>query len=134
MFQYRHSYGSGFTYGLTYPTPHMDHLGTGLESTKRLARRDTPNGCVVLVANVNALESRIIKLNSNIDSLRRKHKHDRKALPTDRIRALRYTKCEGYGHETHQCPNWNATPMTNEDLKNYMLYLEKRRKKRHCKH
>lgn len=34
-----------------------------------------------------------------------------------------------YGHETHQYPNWNATSMTNEDLKNYMLYLNKEKEK-----
>jgi len=30
----------------------------------------------------------------------------------------------GYGHETNQCPIGDASPMTNEDLKNYMLYLK----------
>jgi len=26
-----------------------------------------------------------------------------------RTSALRCSKCEGYGHETHQCLNWNAS-------------------------
>jgi len=37
---------------------------------------------------------------------------------------LRCPKCEGYVHETHQCPNRDVSPMTNEHLKNYILYLK----------
>ena len=69
----------------------------------------------------NALESRIIKLNGKISSIKRKHNPARKSL--SKTSALRGSKCEGYGHETHQCPNEDASPITNEDLKNYILYL-----------
>ena len=86
-----------------------------------MTRRDTPSVYEALVEDVNALESRIITLIGKIASIRRKHNLDRKSLP--KTSTLRYSKCEGYGHETHQCPNGNASPMTHEDLKNYILYL-----------
>ncbi|XP_027910403.1 uncharacterized protein LOC114169449 [Vigna unguiculata] len=92
-----------------------------LERTKRVTRRDTPSVYEVLVADINALESRIIKLNGNIASIKRKHNPDRKSLP--KTSTLRCSKCEGYGHETHQCPNRDASPMTHEDLNNYISYL-----------
>jgi len=96
-------------------------LVQGLERTKRVTRRDTPSVYEVLVADINALESRIIKLNGNIASIKRKHNPDRKSLP--KTSTLRCSKCEGYGHETHQCPNRDASPMTHEDLNNYISYL-----------
>jgi len=37
MFEQRHLLRSGLTYGLTYHTPHQDHLIRGIESTKRFA-------------------------------------------------------------------------------------------------
>jgi len=121
MFLQSHPSGTGLTYGLYYPTPNQDHLVHGLERTKRLTCRDTPSVYEVLVADVNALESRIIKLIGKIASIKRKHNPDRKFLP--KTSTLRCSKCEGYGHETHQCPNEDASPMTHEDLKNYILYL-----------
>jgi len=39
---------------------------------------------------------------------------------------LRCSKCEVYGHETHECHNWNASFLTNENLKNYILYLKRK--------
>jgi len=68
------------------------------------------------------LESRVIQLIGKIASTKRKHNLDRKSLP--KTSALRCSKCEGYGHGTHQYPNCDASPMTNEDLKNYILYLK----------
>jgi len=67
------------------------------------------------------LESIIIKLNGKISSVKKKHNLDRKVLP--KTSALRCSKCEGNGHKTHQCPNGDASPMTHEDLKNYISYL-----------
>jgi len=34
-------------------------------------------------------------------------------LARDKTSAIRCTKCEGYGHKVYQCPNWDASPMTN---------------------
>jgi len=34
------------------------------------------------------------------------------------------TKCEGYGHENYQCPNWNAKYMTLQELQDYIVYLK----------
>ena len=121
MFPHRHPSGNGLTYGLNYPTPNQDHLVRGFECTKRVTRRDTPSVYEALVEDVNALESRIITLIGKIASIRRKHNLDRKSLP--KTSTLRYSKCEGYGHETHQCPNGDASLMTHEDLKNYISYL-----------
>jgi len=121
MFPQRHPSGTGVTYGLNYPTPNHEHLVRGLERTKRVTRRDTPSVYEAVVKDVNALESRIIKLNDKIASIKRKHNPDRKSLP--KTIALRRSKCEGYGHETHQCPNGDVSHMTNEDLKNYISYL-----------
>ena len=67
------------------------------------------------------MESRIIKLIGKIASIKWKHNPDRKSLP--KTSTLRCSKCEGYGRETHQCPNGDASPMTHEDLKNYISYL-----------
>ena len=86
-----------------------------------MACRDTPSVYEVLVAYINALESITIKLIGKIASIKWKHNPDRKSLP--KTRTLRCSKCEGYGHETHQCPNGYASPMTHEDLKNYISYL-----------
>jgi len=86
-----------------------------------VACRDTPSVYEVLVADVNALESIIIKLNGKIASIKRKNNLDRKSL--SKTSTLRCFKCEGYGHETHQCPNGDGSPMTHEDLKNYISYL-----------
>jgi len=66
-----------------------------------------------------------IKLNGKIASIKRKHNPDRKLLP--KISTLRCSKCKGYGHETHQCPNGDASPMIREDLK------ARARKKGQCK-
>ena len=76
MFPQRHPSGTGLTYGLNYLTPNQDHLVQGLERTKRVTHRDTPSVYEVLVADVNALESRIIKLNGKIASIKRKHNPD----------------------------------------------------------
>ena len=121
MFPQRHPSGTGLTYGLNYPSPNQDHLVQGLQCTKRVACRDTLSVYEVLVADVNALESRIIKLMGKIASIKRKHNPGRKSLP--KTSTLRCSKCEGYGHETHQCPNGDSSPMTHEDLKNYISYL-----------
>jgi len=83
--------------------------------------RDTPSVYEALVEDVNALESRIIKLNGKIASIKRKHNFDRKSLP--KTSTLRCSKCEGYRHQNHQCSNGDASPMTHEDLKNYISYL-----------
>jgi len=79
---------------------------------------------LALEEDVDALVSKIIRLNSKIGSLKRKLKSDRKSLP--RISALRCSKCKSHGHETHQCPNWNASFLTNEDLKNYILFFKRK--------
>jgi len=55
MFPQRHSSGRGLTYGLTYYISPNDHLVRGIESTKRIARRDTPSICVVLKEEVNEI-------------------------------------------------------------------------------
>jgi len=73
--------------------------------------------------NVDALESRIVKLNGKIASIKRKHKDDKNVLPRIESSVIRCSKCESYRHETHQCSNCNASLMTNEDLKNYTLHL-----------
>jgi len=119
MFPQRHPSRTGLTYSLHYPTPNQDHLVRGLERTKRVTRRDTSSVYGAVVEDVNALESRIIKLNGKIPSIKRKHNLDRKSLSN--TSALRCSKCEGYRHEIHQCPNGDASPMTNEDLKNYIF-------------
>jgi len=124
MFPQRHPSRIGLTYDLNYPTPNQYHLVRGLERTKRVTRRDTPSIYKALVEDVNALESKIIKLNGKIASIKRKHNLDRKSL--SKISALRCSKCEGYGHETHQFPNGDVSPMTNDDLKNYILYLREK--------
>jgi len=92
---------------LNYPTPNQDHLVRELESTKRVTRRDTPSVYKALMEDVNALEPKIIKLNGNIVSIKRKHNPNRKSL--SKTSTLRCSKCEGYGHETHQCPNGYAS-------------------------
>jgi len=74
--------------------------------------------------DVNALVSKIIKLNGKIGNLKRKLNLDKKSFT--RTSTLRCSKCERYKHETHQCPNWNASFLTNEDLKNYILYLKRK--------
>jgi len=61
---------------------------------------------------------------SKLGELRKEHKHDRGSLPSDKTSAIRYTKCEGYGHENYQCPNWNAKYMTLQELQNYIVYLK----------
>jgi len=66
--------------------------------------------------DVNALESKIVKLNVKIASIKRKHNPDKKSLSWNRTSDLRCSKCEGYGHETQQCPNWHASPINDEDL------------------
>jgi len=81
---------------------------------------DTTSICEALLEDVNSLESKIVKLNGKIASIKRKHNHDRKSL--SKTSALRCSKCEGY--ETHQCPNGDASPMNNENLNNYILYLK----------
>ena len=93
----------------------------GLECIKRVTRRDTPSVYEALVEDVNALESKIIKLYGKITSIKRKHNPDRKSLSKTSI--LRCSKCDGYGHETYQCPNGDVSPMTHEALKNYISYL-----------
>jgi len=70
-------------------------LVRGLESTKRVTRRDTPSVCEALVKDVNALEFRIIKLNGKIVSIKRKHNPDGKSL--SKTNAVRCSKFEGYG-------------------------------------
>jgi len=45
-------------------------------------------------------------------------------LPRGKPSAIRCVKCEGYGHEVYQCPNWDASPMTNQELIDYLMYLE----------
>jgi len=61
-----------------------------------------------LIEDINFIVSIIIKLNSKLGELRREHKHDRRSLPSDKTSVIRCTKCEGYGHENYQCPNWNG--------------------------
>jgi len=68
------------------------------------------------------LESIIVKLNGKIASIKRKHNPNRKLLL--KKSTLRCSKFEGYRHETHKCPNRDVSPMTNKDLKNYILYLK----------
>jgi len=68
--------------------------------------------------------SRIIRLNSKLGELRREHKHDRRSLSSDKTSAIRCTKCEGYGHENYQCPNWNSKYMTLQELRDYIVYLK----------
>ena len=68
--------------------------------------------------------SRIIKLNSKLGNLRREHHEERRSLPKDKTSAIRCTKCEGYGHENYQCPNWNAKYMNLQELQDYIVYLK----------
>jgi len=86
-------------------------LVRGLERTKRVTCKDTPSVYEALVKDVNGKIARI----------KRKHNIDRKSL--SKTSALRCSKCKGYGHETHQCPNGDVSPMTNEDLENYISDL-----------
>jgi len=81
MFPQRHPFGTGLTYCLNYPTPNLDHLVRGFECTKIVIRRDTPGVYEALVEDVNALESRIIKLIGKIASIKQKHNPYRKSLP-----------------------------------------------------
>jgi len=113
MFLQRHSSRSCLTYDLTYPIPHKDHLVRGIKSTKTITRRDTPSVCVVLEEEVHQIVSRIVHPNGKFCELRRMNKHDIESLPMGRTSVLRYTKYEGYHHETHQCPNLNTTSITN---------------------
>jgi len=77
-----------------------------------------------LIEDINFIVSRIIRLNSKLESLRREHHEDRRSLPKDKTSAIRCTKCEGYGHENYQCPNWNAKYMTLQELQDYIVYLK----------
>jgi len=78
-----------------------------------------------LIEDINFIVSRIIRLNNKLGKLRREHKHDRGSLPSDKTSAIRCTKCEGYGHENYQCPNWDAKYMTLQELQDYIVYLKK---------
>jgi len=77
-----------------------------------------------LINDINFIVSIIIKLNNKLGELKREHKHDRRSLPSDKISVIRCTKCEGYGHENYQCPNWNAKYMTLQELQDYIVYLK----------
>jgi len=65
-----------------------------------------------------------MRLNSKLGNLRMEHHEDRGALPSDKTSVIRCTKCEGYGHENYQCPNWNAKYMNLQDLQDYIVYLK----------
>jgi len=65
-----------------------------------------------------------MRLNSKLGNLRREHHEDRGSLPSNKTSAIRCTKCEGYGHENYQCPNWNAKYMNLQDLQDYIVYLK----------
>lgn len=121
----------------------MIHNATNLQNTreelqllKASSRRkehglqETPHRSLTLVENVNALVSRIVKLNGKISDIRREHKLQNRPLTRDRTRVLRCFRCESYDHETHQCCNWNTSPLNNEDLKT-TFYTLKRKKKGH---
>jgi len=77
-----------------------------------------------LIEDINFIVSRIIKLNSKLVEHRKEHKHDRRSLPSNKTSAIKCTKCEGYGHENYQCPNWNAKYMTLQELQDYIVYLK----------
>jgi len=126
MFQHIHSSGISFTYSLTYHTRHSDHLVKGFECTKKVTRKDTPSVCLALVEHVIEIVSHIVHLNGKIYELRRKYKHGNKLLAKAKKSTLTCSKCEGYGHDTYQCLNWNTSPVTNEDLKDYILYFKEK--------
>jgi len=77
-----------------------------------------------LIEDINFIVSRIIRLNSKLGNLRRENHEDRRSLPKDKTSAIKCTKCEGYGHENYQCPNWNAKYMTLQELQDYIVYLK----------
>jgi len=77
-----------------------------------------------LIEDINFIVSKIIRLNSKLGNLRREQHEDRRSLPKDKTSAIRCTKCEGYGHENYQCPNWNAKYMTLQELQDYIVYLK----------
>jgi len=77
-----------------------------------------------LIEDINFIVSRIIRLNSKLGNLRRENHEDRRSLPKDKTSVIRCTKCEGYGHENYQCPNWNAKYMTLQELQDYIVYLK----------
>jgi len=81
-----------------------------------------------LIENINFIVSRIIRLNSKLGNLRRKHHEDRQSLPKDKTSAIRCTTCEGYGHKNYQCPNWNAKYMNIQELQDYIVYLKEVKK------
>ena len=76
------------------------------------------------VEYANTITSRIIKLNEQIYDHGKEHKHIRKLFSRIKSSTPRCSKCEGYGHETHQCPNWNTRAMTDQDLKDECKYLK----------
>ena len=78
----------------------------------------------ILIEDINIIVSRIIILNNKLEKLRREYKHDRRSLLSDKTSVIRCTKCEGYGHENYQCPNWNAKYMTLQELWDYIVYLK----------
>jgi len=75
------------------------------------------------VEDTNVIVSRIIKLNSKLVDLGREYIHDKKLFPRSKTSVI-CTKCEGYGHEFYQCPNLDASSMTHENLKDYVIYLK----------
>jgi len=77
-----------------------------------------------LIEDINFIVSRIVRLNSKLGNLRREHHEDRGSLPSDKTSVIRCTKCEGYGHENYQCPNWNGKYMTLQELQDYIVYLK----------
>jgi len=77
-----------------------------------------------LIEDINFIMSRIIRMNNKLGELKREHKHDRRSLPSDKTNIIRCTKCEGYGYENYQCPNWNAKYVTLQELQNYIAYLK----------
>jgi len=77
-----------------------------------------------LVEDINFVVSQIIRLNSKLGNLRREHHEDKRSLPKEKTSAIRCTKCEGYGHENYQCPNWNAKYMNLQELQDYIVYLK----------
>jgi len=79
---------------------------------------------LTLIEDINLIVSRIIMLNSKLESLRREHHEDRRSLPKDKTSVIRCTKCEGYGHENYQCTNWSAKNMTLQELQDYIVYLK----------
>ena len=77
-----------------------------------------------LLTYANVMVARIIEWNDINSKLRRPHKHDVQLLSMDKSNTLRCSTCEGYGLRAYQCPNGNASPMTWEDLLNYINYLQ----------